>query len=297
MLFDGRRRHLKRIVGRVGAQGAGIPGHNPDVERRQSIQAKLKELADKRAGRKGYRLKDGLVQAGLSVSPTHYIAASAAAAVFFGLLGLVLSPAIAVLGSVIGGLGLPHMLLRYLARRRLGQFTSLFAEALDVIIRGVRSGLPLGECLNIIAREIREPVASEFSMVTEGIRMGLTMEEALKRLWERVPTAEVRFLSVVVGIQQQTGGNLAETLSKLSEMLRARKRMRDKVQAMSTEAKASAIIIGSLPALVALLLTFVAPDYLALLGTTSLGQWILAGSAAVMGTGVVVMRQMINFEI
>lgn len=297
MLFDSRRRRLQRVVGRVGPQGTDVPGHNPDAERRRVIQAKLKELADKRAGRKGYRLKDALVQAGLGVSPTHYIAASAAAAVLSGLLGLALSPAIAVLGAVIGGVGLPQMLLKYLARRRLGQFTSLFAEALDVIIRGVRSGLPLGECINIIAREIREPVASEFSMVTEGIRMGLTMEEALRRLWERVPTAEVRFFSVVVGIQQQTGGNLAETLSKLSEMLRARKRMRDKVQAMSTEAKASASIIGSLPVLVALLLTFVAPDYLALLVTTSLGQWILAGSALVMSTGIVVMRQMINFEI
>jgi tight adherence protein B len=165
------------------------------------------------------------------------------------------------------------------------------------VIRGIRSGLPLGECLMVIGREMREPVAGEFRMVTEGIRLGMTMEEALKRLWERVPTPEVRFFAVVIGIQQQTGGNLAETLSKLSEMLRARKRMRDKVQAMSTEAKTSAGIIGSLPILVGLALTFVATDYIALLFTHSLGNWILAGGAGVMSLGVLVMRQMINFEI
>jgi tight adherence protein B len=296
-MLDGRRKHLRRIVGRAREERTSAPGQNADAERRRSIQAKLKELEDKRAGRKGYKLKDALVQAGLSVSPAHYIGASAAAAALLGLVGLVLSPEVAGLGAIIGGLGIPHMLLKYLARRRLAQFTSLFAEALDVVIRGIRSGLPLGECLNVIGREMREPVATEFRMVTEGIRLGMTMEEALGRLWERVPTAEVRFFAVVIGIQQQTGGNLAETLSKLSEMLRARKRMRDKVQAMSTEAKTSAAIIGSLPVLVGLMLVFVAPDYVALLFTTSPGNWILAGSAAVMSVGVVVMRRMINFEI
>jgi tight adherence protein B len=297
MVFDGRRRHLRRIIGRTAEERAAVPGRDTDADRRRSIQAKLKELADKRAGRKGYRLKDAIVQAGLDVSPARYVAASAAAAALCGLLGLLLSPAIAALGAIIGGIGVPHMLLKYLARRRLTKFTSQFVEALDIVIRGVRSGLPLGECLHVIAREIPDPVAGEFRMVTEGIRLGMTMEEALKRLWERVPTPEVRFFSVVIGIQQQTGGNLAETLSKLSEVLRARKRMRDKVQAMSTEAKTSAGIIGSLPILVALMLVFVAPDYISLLVTTSLGNWILAGSAAVMSCGVLVMRQMINFEI
>lgn len=297
MLLDSRRRHLRRIIRRAAEERTSVTGGDTDAERRKSIQAKLKELADKREGRKSYRIKDALAQAGLDVTPAHYIAASVATAGLFGLLGLLLAPAIGALGAIIGGVGLPHMLLRYLGRRRLAKFTSLFAEALDVVIRGIRSGLPLGECLNVIGRELREPVAGEFRMVTEGIRLGMTMEEVLKRLWERVPTPEVRFFAVVIGIQQQTGGNLAETLSKLSEMLRARKRMRDKVQAMSTEAKTSAAIIGSLPVLVGLTLAVVAPDYISLLVTNSLGNWILAGSAAVMSIGAFVMRQMINFEI
>ncbi|MGE4064149.1 MAG: type II secretion system F family protein [Rhodospirillaceae bacterium] len=297
MIAGPRRRHLRRIIERASDERAVLPGQNADAERRRSIQAKLKELADKRAGRRRIRLRDALAQAGLSVTPLHFVGASIAAAALCGLPGLALSPPVGVLGALIGGIGLPHMTLKYLARRRLAKFTSLFAEALDIVIRGIRSGLPLGECLNVIAREMREPVAGEFSIVTEGIRLGMTMEEALKRLWERVPTPEVRFFSVVVGIQQQTGGNLAETLSKLADMLRARKRMRDKVQAMSTEAKTSAGIIGSLPILVGLMLLFVAPDYVSLLFSTSLGNWILLGSALVMSAGVLVMRQMINFEI
>jgi tight adherence protein B len=297
MLLDTRRRHLRRVIQRAAEVRTSVSGADIDAERRKSIQAKLKELSDKRAGRRGYRLKDALVQAGLAVTPAHYVAASAAMAALFGLLGLLITPATGAFCAVIGGLGIPHFVLSYLARRRLSRFTSLFAEALDVVIRGIRSGLPLGECLIVIGREMREPVAGEFRMVTEGIRLGMTMEEALKRLWERVPTPEVRFFAVVIGIQQQTGGNLAETLSKLSEMLRARKRMRDKVQAMSTEAKTSAGIIGSLPVLVGLALAFVATDYIALLFTNSLGNWILAGGAGVMSLGVLVMRQMINFEI
>lgn len=296
-MFDARRKQLRRVIGRLGQDRSGTPGHATDAERRKSIQAKLKELADKQAGRKRFRLNDALTQAGLTVTPAQFIGIAVASGALFGVLGAIVSLPIALMGAIIGGLGLPHFALSTLAKRRLSQFTSLFAEALDVVIRGVRSGLPLGECLNIIAREIREPIAGEFRQVTEGIRLGMTMEEALKRLWDRVPTAEVRFFSVVIGIQQQTGGNLAETLSKLSEMLRARKRMRDKVQAMSTEAKTSAGIIGSLPVLVAAILVFVAPDYITLLFTTSVGNWILAGSALVMSTGVFVMRQMINFEI
>ena len=134
-------------------------------------------------------------------------------------------------------------------------------------------------------------------MVTEGIRLGMTMEESLQRMSLRVPTSEVRFFGIVIGIQQQTGGNLAETLQKLSDVLRSRKRMKDKIQAMSSEAKASASIIGSLPIMVGGLLAVVAPDYIGLLFTTSTGNWILAGGVTVMGMGVLVMKGMINFEL
>ncbi|MGE5547807.1 MAG: type II secretion system F family protein [Solirubrobacterales bacterium] len=292
-----RKRRLETVIGRVAGERIAKSDRGSEADRRKAIQQKLKEVELKRSGQKGFRLGDALAQAGMSMKPAPFVAICAAAGLGFGaLMYMMVSPLLGLMGALFAGLAVPRFVLKSKSARRLKRFTALFADALDVIIRGVRSGLPLGECIKVIGNEIPEPVGTEFRQVTEGIRLGMTVEESLVRMSKRVPTAEVRFFAIVIAIQQQTGGNLADTLSKLADVLRARKRMRDKVQAMSSEAKASAGIIGSLPLAVSGILALVAPDYIALLFTTSTGNWIVGGCLLWMGTGIVVMRQMINFE-
>lgn len=294
------RRRIVQVVGPAGGRKAGKGGGGGSaVQRRKSIQGKLKDLEANRQKKRGWKLREQISQAGLSISIQQFVLFSLGSAVGgLGLAFLFGAPPI-VIGAfaVIGGLGLPRFVLKFMIGRRVKKFTSHFADAIDVIVRGIRSGLPVGECFNMIAREAPDPVGTEFRIIVEGQRLGLTVEEALQKAVERVPTSELRFFAIVLAIQATTGGNLAETLSKLSDVLRGRKRMRDKIQAMSSEAKSSAGIIGSLPIIVGTLLSLVAPQYISVLFTTDKGHMILAVAGAVMGTGVFVMRQMINFDI
>ncbi|HSV29159.1 MAG TPA: type II secretion system F family protein [Candidatus Omnitrophota bacterium] len=295
--FNRRKRRIETVVGRVAGERLAKGDRANEAERKKAIQQKLKEVEQKRSGQKKFRLSDAIAQAGLPISPLNFVLAVIGLAIAMGgLFYLMISPTMGAVGALLGGFALPRFFLKIRTKRRLARFTFLFADAIDIITRGIRSGLPLGECLKVIAKELPEPVGSEFRAVNEGIRLGMTVEESLNRMSLRVPTAEVRFFAIVVGIQQQTGGNLADTLQKLSDVLRGRKKMRDKIQAMSSEAKASAGIIGSLPVAVGGLLSIIAPDYIGLLFNTSTGNWMLGIGAAVMGTGVLVMRGMINFE-
>jgi len=207
-----------------------------------------------------------------------------------------MSPLIALGGAAAGAFGLPLWVLSFLKNRRQTQFQTEFANAIDVIVRGVKSGLPLNDCLRIIGQEAAEPVAGEFRAITEGLRVGLTLEEALKKMYERMPVAEVNFFMIVLSIQSKTGGNLSEALGNLAGVLRDRKRMKGKIKALSSEAKASAGIIGSLPPAVMLLVYMSTPDYITVLFTDRMGHMMLAGGALWMSIGVFVMRQMINFK-
>jgi tight adherence protein B len=303
LMVNGPRARLHRRVLQVAGGAKGGEGmrsaSDSGLARRRSVQAKLKELDATRQRRRGYKLREELAQAGLPLGVRQFLLASLAVALAVAALTSVfgLSPAIVLALTIIAGIGLPRMAVRILISRRIRKFTSHFAEALDTIVRGVRSGLPVGECFNMIAREMPDPVGTEFRLFVEGQRLGLTLDEVLQKGAERVPTAELRFFAIVLAIQQTTGGNLAETLSKLSEVLRNRKRMRDKIQAMSTEAKSSAAIIGSLPIIVGLLLSLIAPDYIAILFNSQGGHVILFAGLCIMATGIIVMRQMINFDI
>jgi len=198
--------------------------------------------------------------------------------------------------AIVGALGIPKFYLRRRVKRRIKKFTALFADAIDIMIRGVRTGLTVGECLTIVGREMPDPVGHEFRLVTEGIHLGLTVEECLVRLNQRVPTAEIRFFSIVLVMQKSTGGNLAETLEKLTEVIRSRKRMSDKIQALSSEAKASASIVGSLPILVGLALAALAPHYISLLFTTNTGNWLIVIGLGWMSIGIFVMGKIIRFD-
>ena len=180
---------------------------------------------------------------------------------------------------------------------RIKKFTQAFPDAMDIIVRGIRSGLPVHDSLRVIAQETSEPMAGEFNLLVESIGMGVSINQALDKMHEHMPTAEVRFFSIVLAIQQKTGGNLAEALSNLSTVIRARKLMREKVKALSGEAVASAFIIGSLPPAVAGLISITAPDYMRPLFTDPRGHMMLLVGAVWMTLGVLSMRKMINFKL
>jgi tight adherence protein B len=202
----------------------------------------------------------------------------------------------AAVGLFVGGFGLPRWFLKRRKAKRLSAFSEEFANALDVIIRGVKAGLPLGDCLRVIAAEAQEPVKSEFRMVVETQALGVPMGDAVGRIYERMPCAEANFFGIVIAIQQKAGGNLSEALSNLSKVLRERKKMRAKIKAVSMEAKASAGIIGSLPVVVMSLVYLTTPSYIEILWTTNPGYLILAGCIFWMAVGIFVMKKMINFD-
>ena len=164
------------------------------------------------------------------------------------------------------------------------------------MVRGVKSGLPVGECLKIIARETEDPIAQSFQLLVEGQNIGIALQELLERGVERMPTAEFKFFTIVLLIQQQTGGNMADTLEGLSSILRERKNMKEKVKALSSEAKASTAIIGSLPFCVAGMIALINPDYIGILFTETIGIAMLVGGLCWMGIGIFIMSKMINFD-
>jgi tight adherence protein B len=198
--------------------------------------------------------------------------------------------------GVAGLLGLPRWAVNFLRKRRMNKFVDEFANAMDVIVRGVKAGLPLNDCIKIIANESSDPVKSEFRFISETQALGLTLADAVGKLPERVPVPETNFFAIVVAIQQRAGGNLAEALGNLSRVLRERRKMKGKISAMSMEAKASAVIIGALPLIVMGLVYLTSPKYIILLFTEPLGHVILGCSALWMLMGVLVMRRMINFD-
>ncbi len=195
-----------------------------------------------------------------------------------------------------GALGLPRWLLSFLKKRREANFLDSFPDAVDIIVRGVKAGLPLLDCLKMITIEAPEPVKSEFRAIVETQAIGMPLGEACGKLYEHMPVPEANFFGIVISIQQKAGGNLAEALGNLSRVLRDRKKMKAKIQAMSMEAKASASIIGALPVAVMTLVYITSPQYISLLWTEPLGRVMLAASAVWMSMGVMVMKKMINFD-
>lgn len=298
-LVNGPRAKLRRRVALVAGGGAAqdaAAARGPRASRR-AIQARI-DAESRRRRAWAWTLREQLRRAGLKIELRHYLAVNAGLALLgalFAWVGHLPTVAMPLLAAIVG-LGLPKMAVTILANRRANRFTAQFAEALDVMVRGLRTGLPLGECIAAIGNDMPAPLGAEFRMITENQRLGLSPKEALERAVESMPTPEFKYFAIVLAIQQQTGGNLAETLAKLAEVLRARKRMRDKIKAFSAEAKASAFIIGSLPIVVAALMFLVGRDYVMLLFTTELGQLLVAIGAVMMTTGALVMRKMIDFD-
>jgi tight adherence protein B len=294
-----RLKNRMASYGMVGKPGRFSGGEGRSGGRQSRIQERLQELEDKSKQRKRrYQIRSDLMQAGVDTTIRQYVTTMVLIGVVTAVVMFVagLPPLAALPGGLIAGLGVPKAGLKMMASIRQKKFTQNFANAVDVLIRGIKSGLPVGECLSIIAREAPDPVGTEFHLLVEGQKVGVTMETLLTRGLERMPTAEYKFFSIVLLIQQQTGGNLAETLEGLSNVLRERKKMKDKVKAMSSEAKASAAIIGSLPFFVAGVVSVMSPEYLDRLFVTDVGHMLIAGGLTWMGLGILVMWKMINFD-
>lgn len=280
----------------VAAAKRAAVANTPEARRKQ-IMVQLREV-DRRERKARMTTSAKLKQAGLELSLRTFVIISVVMGLIGALLAFVLGGNILiVLGVGIAmGLGLPRWVVNMKAKARMKKFSLAFPDAVDVLVRGIKTGLPVHDCFKVIARESPEPLAGEFRLLVEGMGLGMTLADALDRMYLRMPTPELKFFAIVIAIQQKSGGNLAEALSNLTSVLRARRMMGEKIKAMSSEAVASAAIIGSLPPAVMIMVTLTSPSYMMLLFTDVRGHVMLLGAVLWMATGVFVMKRMINFK-
>jgi tight adherence protein B len=298
---DGSAKVIKRaqsLRSQTRSDRSKLARANDPAQRRKQILTQLKE-AERVQRKASVSLTAKLQQAGLPPKPLQFWLVSAALGLVVAVvvLGFSGKPLLALGGGFVAGFGLPRWFLGFLAGGRLKKFTAAFPDAIDIIVRGIKSGLPVNDCLKIIARESPAPLGAEFQTLVENTGMGVELPRALDKMYERMPTNELRFFTIVLAIQAKTGGNLAEALNNLSTVLRARKLMREKVKALSSEAIASAAIIGSLPPAVMVLVTITTPSYMMMMFTDQRGQLMLMGGAMWMACGIFVMKKMISFKI
>ncbi|MEL6373884.1 MAG: type II secretion system F family protein [Pseudomonadota bacterium] len=300
--MSGERKTDKRIAGvtenrqRAVARKQEAEGHQ---NRRKAVAEKLKELENAQKKEK-VSLRLRIQRAGLDITVPVFWGFSAILGVVCGVLVFVSFPGVTPLAAgaaaFAGTFGLPRWILARLTKRRQTKFVNEFANAIDVIVRGVKSGLPLNDCLAIIAKESPQPVAGEFQDLVDQQRVGVPLVEAFERMIKRMPLPEVKFFSIVIAIQQQAGGNLSEALGNLSNVLRSRKALAMKVAALSAEAKASAAVLGALPFIVMGMVYVSAPEYISLLWTKKMGQFLLFAAGCWMSIGIFSMKKMINFK-
>jgi tight adherence protein B len=266
--------------------------------RRDQVESSLKDLEARRQKESKVSLGVRLTQAGLDWSTQKFMIVSGVlAAAFFGVAMFAGGGLLGAVGlAFAAGFGLPRWALSFLKKRREKAFLRALPDAVDVIVRGIKAGLPLFESIKVVAADAPEPLRGEFLAIIETQAIGMPLGEACGRLYDRMPVPEANFFGIVISIQQKSGGNLSEALGNLSKVLRDRKKMAEKIQAMSMEAKASAGIIGSLPPIVMLLVYLSTPEYISLLWTHPTGQLMLVGCVVWMSIGIFVMKRMINFD-
>lgn len=300
--LSGERKTSQRVAsvtdGQARYRQRTIQGNQSLQTRRKQVQDSIKEMEAKQKASKRVTLRVKIARAGLSIKPRTYYIASAVSGIVGGLVALLTgsSPIVSLLVAFACGFGLPRWFLARAAKRRQAKFLVEFANAIDIIVRGIKSGLPLNDCMQLIAAESPEPVRTEFVDLVEQQKVGIPLSKAFERMYERTPLQEVNFFAIVIAIQAQTGGNLAEALSNLSQVLRDRYRLQAKIKTFSAEAKTSAWIIGILPPSVMAIVSATSPAYMSLLWTEKLGNMMLIGCAIWMLIGVIVMRKMINFD-
>ncbi len=289
-----------RRLGAVKIRHSDSADARVEQQMRKAVAARRPMIfQDGRSISRADKLRLRLAQTGKSWTLKQYLSASggitAVVMVFLWAKGAPIY--LALFGGLLVGAGLPHMTVSFLMKKRIKNFTSNFPDAIELLVRGLKSGLPVGETLGVVAREIPGPVGEEFKMVTEKIRIGKTMEDSLQETADRLGTAEFQFFVITLAIQRETGGNLAETLANLADVLRKRAQMKLKIRAMSSESKASAYIVGSLPFFVFGMVWNVNPKYLG--GFFYEPRLMIAGMIGIvwMSLGAFIMAKMVNFEI
>ncbi|GAM05798.1 type II secretion system F family protein [Novosphingobium sp. MBES04] len=283
-----RFRHSQSTNDRVEAQmRKAVAARRPKMHRLAGSGSQLEAL-DLR-----------LMRSGLSWTLSQYLYGSLGIAVTVTLL-LYLKTGAALLALGIGlfaGAGIPHVVLNMMINKRTNNFITKFPDAIELLVRGLRSGLPVTETLTVVAKEVPGPVGQEFKLITERIKIGKTMEDALQETADRLSIPEFNFFCITLAIQRETGGNLAETLANLADVLRKRAQMKLKIRAMSSESKASAYIVGALPFLVFGMIWMVNPSYV---GEFFIDERLMVagmGGAVWMGIGAFIMAKMVSFEI
>jgi tight adherence protein B len=298
-IISGQRKTEQRVATVARTEPiAARASRGVQKSRRDTVESTLKEIEERHKKQKSAPISVRIAQAGLSWSKRQFMIISAVLgmAVF---VTIVLSGFGLLIAAGLGfaaAFGVPRWLLSFLKKRREAKFLKDFPDAVDVIVRGIKAGLPLLDCMKMITVESQEPLKSEFRAIVETQAVGMPLGEACLKLYESMPLPEANFFGIVISIQQKAGGNLSETLGNLSRVLRDRKKMKGKINAMSQEAKASAGIIGALPVAVMTLVYLTSPEYIKPLFTDPLGRLMLAGSACWMACGVLVMKKMINFD-
>ncbi|HET7493166.1 MAG TPA: type II secretion system F family protein [Bradyrhizobium sp.] len=297
-LLSGEKKAESRRAAVAKAEPVAVRQNQRDQRsRREQVEGSLKELEARRQKDK-VTLAGRLTQAGLDWTPRKFWIASGILGAFAFALAMLAGggPLGAVGMAFAAGFGLPRWTLGFLKKRREKAFLRALPDAVDVIVRGIKAGLPLFESIKVVATDSPEPLRSEFMAIIETQAIGMPLGDACARLFERMPVPEANFFGIVIAIQQKSGGNLSEALGNLSKVLRDRKKMAEKIQAMSTEAKASAGIIGALPPIVMLLVYLTTPAYISLLWTHPTGQLMLVACVVWMSCGIMVMKKMINFD-
>ncbi len=302
MLSGGGAKDLERRLTRVGPQGTiRKVAHDERIHavRRSSdsgiafvnILVRMLPNPDK--------VRSRLARTGRNINLGEYVLMNALSLMVFFVLFHMLqwNKLIAVLLAIMLGLGLPHFIVGSIGNRRIKKFLASFPEAIDTMCRGLRSGLPVTESIASVGREMPDPIGTEFHRISDGVHMGKTLEAAMWEVGRRIDVPEFRFLIIAMAIQKETGGNLAETMGNLSDLIRKRRQLRLKVKAMSSEAKASAMIIGSLPFIMFFLLMLISPDYMLNMLRDIRGKIMLGGAITWMSIGWAVMTKMIHFEL
>ena len=267
------------------------------TKKKQQIAESLAEL-EKKSQRKRVDMQTRIEQAGMTIGRNQFLMIFAAIGAVLGLVSFLKSgsPVLGVLIFVTVAAGMPNLTLARMRTRRIKKFIDVMPTAMDIITRGIRAGLPLGDTLRIIANESQEPVKSEFRRVIEQQQLGISIPEAIQKMALRVPATETNFFAIVIEIQSKAGGNLSEAIGNLSKTIRERKKMRGKIGAMSMEALASAGIIALVPFLVTGALYVMSPEYMGLLFNTNHGRIILVVSLGWMSIGGAMMKKMISFD-
>ena len=297
-LLSGERAAERRRQSVARSEPTARVSRGAQKSRREQVEESLKDLEVKNNKSKKPPLQTRIHQAGLSLTKQKFMMIAGGFGLFMFLMIFVMGGGLLLALSLgfASAFGLPFWALSFLKKRRENKFLNSFPDSVDVIVRGIKAGLPLLDSIKIIANEAPEPAKTEFQAIVETQTIGIPLGEACGKLYERMPLPEANFFGIVISIQQKAGGNLSEALGNLSRVLRDRKKMKAKIQAMSMEAKASAVIIGSLPICVGLLVWLTSPDYIELLWTTELGRVMIACCVVWMSMGVFVMKKMINFD-